>query len=204
MICAFFSSSCDFRFYICTAKFISCLFANAKRWWAAFCSCFAKDNQFFCRLVEECWAPDMNKRPSFLDILKRLEKIKEALPSEHHWHLFTSWHQTPEIFRWILPSNALLNWYVRRIVHRINWLRSAKTVAVPILYAPIQHSCYACCRFDQDFSTKYQVELCVWEICNKIFTSFAPYYICFFLKCDSEWYWSGNCIFSLYYSFVLW
>ncbi|XP_055810024.1 serine/threonine-protein kinase VIK [Solanum dulcamara] len=41
-------------------------------------------------LVEQCWAPDMNQRPSFLDILKRLEKIKEILPSEHHWHLFTS------------------------------------------------------------------------------------------------------------------
>ncbi|KAF3617581.1 putative transmembrane emp24 domain-containing protein p24delta9-like [Capsicum annuum] len=41
-------------------------------------------------LVEQCWAPDMSKRPSFLDILKRLEKIKEDLPSEHHWHLFTS------------------------------------------------------------------------------------------------------------------
>ncbi|KAJ8547965.1 hypothetical protein K7X08_021201 [Anisodus acutangulus] len=41
-------------------------------------------------LVEQCWAPDMNQRPSFLEILKRLEKIKEVLPSEHHWHLFTS------------------------------------------------------------------------------------------------------------------
>ncbi|XP_059317296.1 serine/threonine-protein kinase VIK isoform X1 [Lycium ferocissimum] len=41
-------------------------------------------------LVEQCWAPDMNQRPSFLDILKRLEKIKEVLPSEHHWNLFTS------------------------------------------------------------------------------------------------------------------
>lgn len=41
-------------------------------------------------LVEQCWAPDMNQRPSFLDILKRLEKIKEVLPSENHWHLFTS------------------------------------------------------------------------------------------------------------------
>ncbi|CAN4124525.1 unnamed protein product [Withania somnifera] len=40
-------------------------------------------------LVEQCWAPDMNQRPSFLDILKRLEKIK-VLPSENHWHLFTS------------------------------------------------------------------------------------------------------------------
>ncbi|CAN4122146.1 unnamed protein product [Withania somnifera] len=40
-------------------------------------------------LVEQCWAQDMNQRPSFLDILKRLEKL-EVLPSENHWHLFTS------------------------------------------------------------------------------------------------------------------
>ncbi|KAH6755452.1 VH1-interacting kinase [Perilla frutescens var. hirtella] len=41
-------------------------------------------------LTEQCWAPDMTHRPSFLDILKRLEKIKESLPSDHHWHLFSS------------------------------------------------------------------------------------------------------------------
>ncbi|MED6180296.1 hypothetical protein PIB30_008791 [Stylosanthes scabra] len=41
-------------------------------------------------LTLQCWAADMNQRPSFIDILKRLEKIKESLPSDHHWHLFTS------------------------------------------------------------------------------------------------------------------
>nr|GMD15243.1 serine/threonine-protein kinase STY8 [Ipomoea batatas] len=41
-------------------------------------------------LVEQCWAADMNQRPSFLEILKRLEKIKEILPSEHHWSIFTT------------------------------------------------------------------------------------------------------------------
>ncbi|KAH6809864.1 VH1-interacting kinase [Perilla frutescens var. frutescens] len=41
-------------------------------------------------LTEQCWAPDMTHRPSFLDILKRLEKIKESLPTDHHWHLFSS------------------------------------------------------------------------------------------------------------------
>ncbi|MED6197556.1 hypothetical protein PIB30_057497 [Stylosanthes scabra] len=40
-------------------------------------------------LIELCWAGDTNQRPSFIDILKRLEKIKEK-PSEHHWHLFSS------------------------------------------------------------------------------------------------------------------
>ncbi|CAK7326130.1 unnamed protein product [Dovyalis caffra] len=39
-------------------------------------------------LADQCWAPDMNKRPTFLEILKRLEKIKENLPTDHHWHLF--------------------------------------------------------------------------------------------------------------------
>ncbi|KAL8112010.1 hypothetical protein AgCh_019643 [Apium graveolens] len=39
-------------------------------------------------LTEQCWAADMSKRPSFLDILKRLEKIKETLPSDHHWNIF--------------------------------------------------------------------------------------------------------------------
>ncbi|KAM7487462.1 hypothetical protein LguiB_024946 [Lonicera macranthoides] len=41
-------------------------------------------------LTEQCWAPDMNKRPSFLEILKRLEKIKETVPGDHHWNIFTS------------------------------------------------------------------------------------------------------------------
>ncbi|CAI0391019.1 unnamed protein product [Linum tenue] len=41
-------------------------------------------------LTDQCWAADMNKRPSFLEILKRLEKIKEVLPSDHHWHIFNS------------------------------------------------------------------------------------------------------------------
>ncbi|KMZ75746.1 putative Protein kinase [Zostera marina] len=36
-------------------------------------------------LTDNCWAADNNKRPSFLEILKRLEKIKENLPAEHHW-----------------------------------------------------------------------------------------------------------------------
>ncbi|KAJ0721106.1 putative dual-specificity kinase TKL-Pl-5 family [Helianthus annuus] len=40
-------------------------------------------------LTENCWAADMNKRPSFLDILKRLEKIKETIQPDHHWHIFT-------------------------------------------------------------------------------------------------------------------
>ncbi|CAI0394416.1 unnamed protein product [Linum tenue] len=41
-------------------------------------------------LTDQCWAADMNRRPSFLEILKRLEKIKEVLPSDHHWHIFNS------------------------------------------------------------------------------------------------------------------
>ncbi|KAJ4962126.1 hypothetical protein NE237_022036 [Protea cynaroides] len=41
-------------------------------------------------LTENCWAADMNQRPSFLDILKRLEKIKENLSSDHHWHIFNA------------------------------------------------------------------------------------------------------------------
>ncbi|KAK2381052.1 hypothetical protein P8452_37140 [Trifolium repens] len=41
-------------------------------------------------LTQQCWAADMNQRPHFIEILKRLEKIKENLPSDHHWHLFTS------------------------------------------------------------------------------------------------------------------
>ncbi|KAK6163150.1 hypothetical protein DH2020_002991 [Rehmannia glutinosa] len=32
-------------------------------------------------LTEQCWAADMNQRPSFLEILRRLERIKEILPS---------------------------------------------------------------------------------------------------------------------------
>ncbi|KAF6171782.1 hypothetical protein GIB67_007303 [Kingdonia uniflora] len=41
-------------------------------------------------LTEECWAADMNRRPSFLEILKRLEKIKENLSPDHHWNIFNS------------------------------------------------------------------------------------------------------------------
>ncbi|GLT27831.1 hypothetical protein SLA2020_028020 [Shorea laevis] len=41
-------------------------------------------------LTEKCWAADMNQRPSFLEILKKLEKIKENLPSDHHWNIFNS------------------------------------------------------------------------------------------------------------------
>ncbi|GFY88477.1 VH1-interacting kinase [Actinidia rufa] len=41
-------------------------------------------------LTEQCWAADMNLRPSFLEILKKLEKIKEIISSDHHWHIFTS------------------------------------------------------------------------------------------------------------------
>ncbi|GFP87339.1 dual specificity protein kinase spla [Phtheirospermum japonicum] len=33
---------------------------------------------------------DMNQRPTFLEILKKLEKIKEILPSDHHWNIFSS------------------------------------------------------------------------------------------------------------------
>ncbi|KAF3661626.1 putative dual specificity protein kinase splA-like isoform X2 [Capsicum annuum] len=40
-------------------------------------------------LVEECWAKDVNKRPSFLEILKTLEKIKQVLTSDNHWNIFT-------------------------------------------------------------------------------------------------------------------
>ncbi|KAJ6987593.1 integrin-linked protein kinase 1-like [Populus alba x Populus x berolinensis] len=39
-------------------------------------------------LTDQCWAADMNRRPTFLEILKRLEKIKENLPTDHHWHIF--------------------------------------------------------------------------------------------------------------------
>ncbi|RCV14136.1 hypothetical protein SEVIR_2G413900v4 [Setaria viridis] len=39
-------------------------------------------------LVELCWSGDINLRPSFLEILKRLEKLKEQFSHETHWHLF--------------------------------------------------------------------------------------------------------------------
>lgn len=39
-------------------------------------------------LTEQCWAADMNRRPSFLEILKKLEKIKDNLSQDHHWHIF--------------------------------------------------------------------------------------------------------------------
>ncbi|KAL4574268.1 hypothetical protein LXL04_021096 [Taraxacum kok-saghyz] len=39
-------------------------------------------------LTENCWAADMNRRPSFLEILKKLEKIKETIHPDHHWHIF--------------------------------------------------------------------------------------------------------------------
>jgi len=41
-------------------------------------------------LTEQCWAHDMNQRPPFLDILKRLEKTKENLPTDHHWNIFNT------------------------------------------------------------------------------------------------------------------
>ncbi|XP_047324415.1 integrin-linked protein kinase 1-like [Impatiens glandulifera] len=42
-------------------------------------------------LTQQCWAPDMRKRPHFLEILKILEKIKENLTSsDNHWGIFTS------------------------------------------------------------------------------------------------------------------
>ncbi|KAJ4972619.1 hypothetical protein NE237_005793 [Protea cynaroides] len=40
-------------------------------------------------LIDQCWAADMNQRPSFLDILKRLEKIKET-SLDHHWSIFNA------------------------------------------------------------------------------------------------------------------
>ncbi|KAE8730001.1 transmembrane emp24 domain-containing protein p24delta9-like [Hibiscus syriacus] len=39
-------------------------------------------------LTGKCWAPDMNHRPTFLDILKTLEKTKENGHSDHSWHIF--------------------------------------------------------------------------------------------------------------------
>ncbi|VFQ92241.1 unnamed protein product [Cuscuta campestris] len=41
-------------------------------------------------LVDQCWAGDMNQRPSFLEIMKRLERIIEILPSDNHWNIFAS------------------------------------------------------------------------------------------------------------------
>uniref|UniRef100_A0A0D3GTW9 Protein kinase domain-containing protein n=1 Tax=Oryza barthii TaxID=65489 RepID=A0A0D3GTW9_9ORYZ len=42
------------------------------------------------KLIELCWSGDIHLRPSFLEILKRLEKIKEYLAAhDHHWHLFS-------------------------------------------------------------------------------------------------------------------
>ncbi|KAF9625039.1 hypothetical protein IFM89_017187 [Coptis chinensis] len=41
---------------------------------------------------EQCWAADMNQRPSFSEILKKLEKIKGTLPTDHHWKFGTSSH----------------------------------------------------------------------------------------------------------------
>ncbi|KAL3631196.1 hypothetical protein CASFOL_024180 [Castilleja foliolosa] len=41
-------------------------------------------------LTERCWAADMNERPTFLEILRKLEKIKGVLPSDHHWNIFSS------------------------------------------------------------------------------------------------------------------
>ncbi|KAJ6813693.1 serine/threonine-protein kinase STY8 [Iris pallida] len=38
-------------------------------------------------LTELCWAADMNQRPSFLEILKKLERIKEHISPDHHWHI---------------------------------------------------------------------------------------------------------------------
>ncbi|KAJ0987443.1 hypothetical protein J5N97_005799 [Dioscorea zingiberensis] len=39
-------------------------------------------------LTEQCWSADMSQRPSFIDILKKLEKIKETVSPDHHWHIF--------------------------------------------------------------------------------------------------------------------
>ncbi|XP_047316720.1 integrin-linked protein kinase 1-like [Impatiens glandulifera] len=35
-------------------------------------------------LTKECWSKRMNERPTFLEILKRLEKIKEMISSDNH------------------------------------------------------------------------------------------------------------------------
>ncbi|TVU37725.1 hypothetical protein EJB05_11056, partial [Eragrostis curvula] len=39
-------------------------------------------------LIELCWSADINQRPSFLEILKKLDKMKENLSHDSHWHLF--------------------------------------------------------------------------------------------------------------------
>ncbi|XP_074558149.1 serine/threonine-protein kinase VIK-like [Curcuma longa] len=39
-------------------------------------------------LTVQCWATDMNTRPTFIQILRRLEKLKESLPSDHRWNIF--------------------------------------------------------------------------------------------------------------------
>eukprot|EP00252_Welwitschia_mirabilis_P006557 TRINITY_DN1743_c0_g2_i6.p1 TRINITY_DN1743_c0_g2~~TRINITY_DN1743_c0_g2_i6.p1 ORF type:complete len:432 (-),score=73.46 TRINITY_DN1743_c0_g2_i6:271-1566(-) len=36
-------------------------------------------------LIEQCWDHDVNKRPTFLEILERLEKMKVTVSHEHHW-----------------------------------------------------------------------------------------------------------------------
>ncbi|KAL6547066.1 hypothetical protein OROMI_022787 [Orobanche minor] len=41
-------------------------------------------------LTQQCWAADTNQRPTFLEILRKLEKIKGMLPSDHHWNIFAS------------------------------------------------------------------------------------------------------------------
>ncbi|KAJ1699520.1 hypothetical protein LUZ63_008032 [Rhynchospora breviuscula] len=42
-------------------------------------------------LIAQSWSADMHQRPSFLEILKRLERIKESLSSDHHWpHIFST------------------------------------------------------------------------------------------------------------------
>ncbi|KAL5722945.1 hypothetical protein ACHQM5_006401 [Ranunculus cassubicifolius] len=41
-------------------------------------------------LTEQCWNADMNQRPAFLEILKKLEKVKESLSKDHNWNLFTT------------------------------------------------------------------------------------------------------------------
>ncbi|XP_068332497.1 serine/threonine-protein kinase VIK-like [Pyrus communis] len=42
-------------------------------------------------LIEQCWSADVNQRPSFLEIIKKLEKVKEkVVQAEHHWHIFNA------------------------------------------------------------------------------------------------------------------
>lgn len=163
-----FLTSCYLKFdnMHCKVHFFR-LFSKAKWRWAAHCFCFAKSNHFFCRLVEQCWAPDMSKRPSFLDILKRLEKIKEDLPSEHHWHLFTSWHQIQELVKYYVEFSIEPTFEIDYscielcFVHRIDWLKVCKNCCCTSSLCPIRHFSYARCRFDQDISSIYHVEPCV-------------------------------------------